>query len=210
LLKRILWVALLSTLMSVASAQDFYRRPSPFAGRTILTLALFEEVRAELKTTPENNKAIDDMVGKLGGEIQDAFQNSGGDFGAMAAAIDKINAKYDEDGLKLLSAEQGVRLKQLFVQYNGASALGNPIIAKDLAVTDEQQGKIKALRDDQRQKMMGLFQQGASQDEMVKSLQKIQEELNAGIEKVLTDEQRKSLKDAEGAKFEFKVVGPAG
>lgn len=203
--KRILLVLAISALAGVAAAQDFFHRPSPFAGRTMLTLALFEEVRTELKTTPDENKKVDDLVGKLGGDIQEAFSNANGDFQAMQGEIEKINAKYDDEVVKALTEDQAKRLKQLFVQYNGAGSITQTSISKDLAITDDQKAKIKKLQDDQRQKMMDAFQGGSPEDAQ-KTIKKLNDDLRADLAKVLTDDQNKKLKEMEGAKFEFKKV----
>jgi hypothetical protein len=203
MLKRLALISTLLILASMATAQDFFHRPSPLAGRTLLTLALFDEVKAELKTTADESAKQDEMLTKLGEEIQEAFSGAT-DFTAVRPTILKINDKYDGQLVGVLTADQLTRLKQLFIQYNGASSVRTESIAKDLALTDDQKAKIKKLQDDSGEKNSQLFQQGLSPEDMQKEMTKQLDQLNADIEKVFTDDQKAKLKAMEGAKFEFK------
>jgi hypothetical protein len=209
MLKRFLLAVAATMLAGAAVAQpDFFHRPSPFAGRTILTLELFDEVRTELKTTPDANKKVDGMLEGLQSEIMDAFQGANGDFGAAQEAVEKINAKYDDQCLAALTPDQDARLKQLFIQFNGASAVTQPLISKDLAITDDQKAQIKKLQADQRQKMMDAAQGGGPPDPA--TMQKMRDDMNASIDKVLTDDQKSKLKDLQGPAFVFKKVESGG
>jgi len=211
MLKRSFWILTFVAGAALASAQgDFFHRPSPFAGRTMVTLSLFEEVRTELKTTPEVNSKVDGLLEKIQADIQEAFQSGGGDFNAMRPTIEKINAKYDDQCIKLLTADQATRLKQLFIQYNGASSITQPVISKDLGITDDQKTKIKAAQDDNFKKMGELMQGGGSPEDNAKPMAKLQDDLKDSLEKILTDEQRTKFKTMQGAKFEFKKVAAGG
>jgi len=205
MLRRLLFIVAASLVVGTVSAQDFFHRPSPLAGRTMLTLSLFEEVRAELKTSSDTNGKIDALLEKLGPDIQEAFGAANGDMKAMQAEIEKINNKYDDECGKLLSDDQNKRLRQLFIQFNGAIAATNPGISKELAITDDQKTQIKKLQDDQRQKMMDAFKSG-SPEEGQAAMKKINDEFAVGIDKLFTDDQRKKFKDMAGVKFEFKKV----
>lgn len=201
MLKRLIFIAIVTAAAVAAHAQgDFLHRPSPFAGRTLLTLALFDEVRTELKTTPDENTKIDGLVEKLQGDMQDAFQNGGGDPGSMRATIEKVNAKYDEQVTSTLTPDQTTRLKQLFVQFNGNGAIANSQIEKDLAVTDDQKTKINAAQDEAFQK---LFAGGGGPPD-ADTMKKYQEDLGNALLKVLTDDQKTKFQGMQGAKFEFK------
>jgi len=207
MLRRLFLVLAAGALAAMATAQgDFDVRPSPFAGRTLLTLSLFEEVQAELKLTPDVNAKIQDLKGKMNAERMDAFGAANGDMEAMGKAIEKINVKYDEEIAKLLTADQNTRLQQLFIQFNGAIALEKPSVQKDLTFTDDEKAKVKAAEDDQQKKIRDLFGGGAPPDDFQKSIQKIQDETKAALDKILTDDQRTKFKTMEGAKFEFKKV----
>ncbi len=198
---------MLSSVCLAAAQQDFFHRPSPFAGKTLLTLSLFEEVRAELKTTPEIHSQEDGLLSKIQRELQEALQGAGSDFAGMRATIEKINVNYDDEFVKLLSADQVKRLKQLYVQFNGGNALAYPLVAKALVITDEQKAKIKKTQEENQKQVMELFQSGGGPQDNRKDLEKLQTELKSNLEKLLTDDQKAKFKEMQGAKFEFKKVG---
>ena len=184
--------------------QDMFHRPSPFAGTSILTLAVFDEVRLELKTSPEVNAKEDGLLVNLQRDVQESMRTGKGDLAAQRPAIAKINDKFDDECLKLLSDEQAKRLKQLFVQYNGGNAITNGIIARDLVITDEEKVKIQQLQDESTKKVRGLFDQGLSPAEMRDERAKLREQLKTDLEKVLSIEQLAKFKAMVGTKFVFK------
>lgn len=184
--------------------QDMFHRPSPFAGTSILTLAVFDEVRVELKTTPEIQSQEDGLLVNLQRDFQESVRLAKGDLAIQRPAIAKINDRYDEECLKLFTADQAKRLKQLFVQYNGGNAITNGVIAKDLAITDEQKAKIQQLQDDSTKAVRGLFDQGLSAAEMRDERSKLREKLKNDLEKLLSVEQLARYKAMFGEKFTFK------
>jgi len=202
MLKRLFLIFAVTLLAGIAGAQDFYHRPSPLAGRTLVTLALFDEVKAELKMTAADNAKVEALLGKMSDDVQASV--SGGDFANLRTEIEKVNAKYDEEILKAVSADQATRLKQLFVQFNGNASLSQPWVQKELVFTDDQKAKVKKLQDEQWQKTMEAFQNGPEEAQGV--MKKLQEEFKVETGKMLTEDQTKKLKEMEGAKFEFKKV----
>jgi len=203
MLKRLICIAIIAAAALSAHAQDFFHRPSPLAGRTLLTLSLFEEVQSEIKMTPDETKKADDLVGKLGGDIQDAVQSNGNDPGGIRTAIEKINQKYDDQITAALTADQNKRLRELFVQFNGGSAIASPGVQKDLAITDDQKTKIKAAQDDNFAKMMQQFSGGAPDPDAMK---KLQDEFGTALINMLTADQKAKFQTMQGTKFEFKKV----
>ncbi len=207
MLKRLPITLAFIAVAAMAAAQfDIDHRPSPFAGRSLLTLALFDEVRTELKTTAELNSKIDGVLEKMNGERQDLFQNAGGDFDSLRPAMEKLNIKWDDEVVKLFTPDQVTRLKQLFIQYNGALALQDSGTQKDLALTDNQKAQVKKASDDFYAKMREQFSSGFDPD----ALAKLTDDLKTALDKVLTDDQRTKFKAMGGAKFEFKKVAAAG
>jgi len=204
MLKRFLLVLALAAVGASAYSQDFFHRPSPLAGRTLLTISLFEEVRTEIKSTDDQNKKADALLEKMSADIQEAV--GGGDPATIRPAIEKANAKYDEEVLKIYKDDQVKRLKELYLQYNGNAAIQNAAYAKDVKLTDDQKTQLKKLQDEQFQKTMEAFQNGDFQT----ALPKLQEDFNKSIEKMLTDDQKKKIKDMTGEKFKFKKVEGAG
>jgi hypothetical protein len=192
-------------VVGMAGAQDFFHRPSPLAGRTMLTLAVFDEVKPELKLTPDEGTKLEGLIEKMGGDVMETVTSAGGDIQAITDGLKKINAKYDVEALKVLTPDQTTRLKQLYIQFNGDSTVPVEWVSKELMITDDQKAKVKKLEAEQNQKMMDAFQSGGgSPDEAGPVLKRIKDEFDASIDKILTDDQRTKLKDMQGAKFEFK------
>lgn len=211
MLKKILLALMFTVVAAMANAQpDLFHRPGFLAGRTFLTLSLFEEVRTELKTSPDFNTKSDALLEKVQGEMTEVFQNANGDFADARVKGEAINAKYDDELVKLLTPDQLARLKQLFIQFNGGNAIANPTIEKDLSITDDQKAKIKQVQADSGKKMMGLFGSGGSPEDNMKAMQKLQEDQKADLEKVLTDDQKAKFKTMQGDKFEFKKFPAPG
>lgn len=204
--RRVLLVVIcLSAARLCHAQQDMFHRPSPFAGTSILTLALFDEVRTELKTSQEQNAKEDVLLVNLQREVQESMRTGIGDLAAQRPAIAKINGKYDEECLALLTEDQVRRLKQLFVQFNGGNAITNGVIAKELAITDEEKAKIQQLQDESTKKVRALFDQVLTPAEMREERAKLREQLKADIEKVLAVEQLAKFKGMFGAKFAFRA-----
>lgn len=204
MIRRLLAVLLAVSFACFGSAQDFFHRPSPFAGSFIVSLATFPEVQKELKLTPDDSKKIDDTLGKVGEDVQGAFQDANGDFGKMQLDIAKIDLKYDTEYLKTLTPDQATRLKQLFVQFTGALVIGREDFASEVGLTDDQKAKVKQLQVGQGKKMADLFQSGGDPSTMGPEMKKLQDQFKVDLAGVLTDDQKKKLEDMKGAKFEFQ------
>ena len=193
------------SLACLGAAQDFYHRPSPFAGSFILSLATFSEVQKELKLTPDDSKKIDEQLSKVGEEVQGVFQDAGGDFGKLQVAITKINVKADGDYLKTLTPDQSKRLKQLFVQFDGAGVMVRDDFATDIGLTDDQKAKVSKLQTDQGKKIADLFQSGGGDpSSMAPEMKKLQDQFKVELTGVLTADQKKKLEEMKGAAFEFQ------
>ena len=206
-MKRILCVLMFTAVAAMAAAQqDFFHRPSPRAGRTLLTLSLFEEVRAELKTNDEFSAKTDGLLEKLQGEMQETFQKAIGDASSIWPSMEKLNAKYDEEIVKLLSVDQVARLKQLFIQFNGAAAITNPLISRDLEITDDQKAKIKTLQEQNVKRIAESFTNGDGPKDRQETMAKLQDDLNTALEHLLSEGQKAKFKTMVGARFEFKKL----
>ena len=206
-MRRTFLVLITVAAATTAVAQvDYFHRPSPFAGKTLLTLSVFDEVRAELKTTPELNSREDGLLVDLQKEFDQALKDAPlkGGFSAVAPEIEKMNAKYDVECLKLFSVEQAKRLKQLFLQFNGGNSLTNTVISGDLTITDEEKARFKEAQDANAKKVKDAYLHSLPPDELHKLLANLQAELKATLEAVLTPDQQTKYKAMQGDKFEFK------
>jgi hypothetical protein len=211
MLARISAICAALLLVCVAGAQDFFHRPSPFAGSFMISLATFPEVQKELKLTPDDSKKIDELLGKVQEDIGAAFQDSNGDFGKLQIAIGKINVKADGDYLKTLTADQSKRLKELFVQFTGAGIIVREDFAKDLALTDEQKAQVTKLQGEEGKKIGDLISSGGGDPaSMAPEMKKLNDQFKLDLTGVLHDDQKKKLDEMKGSAFEFQKPAAAG
>ncbi len=107
---------------------------------------------------------------------------------------------------EILKPEQLERLKQIRIQIEPGMALhNNPEVAKALALTDEQKGKLRTLREEAREAMREAFQDGEDltpQERRAKGVEMRKEMLEKALG-VLTPEQREKFEKMQGAKIEL-------
>lgn len=204
-------IALMVSLVWSASAQaqgrgGFFRRfNTPEAvGLRILGN---EKAQAELKLTdkekPEIKKITDDLDSQRQAMFAN-FQNLSEDERTKKA--DEYGAKTKEGyekAVKLLSAAQTDRLKQLERQVRGAVAnLGDDDVALALKLSNDQKSQVKAVEDDMQRQTQELFQAGGDQQERRQKMGEIRTKAEEKALAVLTADQRKSYDALLGAKYE--------
>jgi len=106
-----------------------------------------------------------------------------------------------------LNADQGARLKGLYIQRVNNRAILSPTIAKDIALTADQEKKIADLQTKQREAMMAMFEKMRNgeieREQMTEQNTKNNQIFNDELGKLLTQEQKDKLKAMRGADFKF-------
>lgn len=119
----------------------------------------------------------------------------------------------NEDGMKkakdFLKEGQLARLDQIELQQRGANALNNPVIAKKLAITEEQTIKVKSIMADM-QSEAGEIRQSAGDDRQaaMQKIQALRKETNTKVMSLMTDDQKKTWKEMTGEPFEVTYQRP--
>ena len=203
-LRSILAIGYLALFGVALAQQDYFHRPSPFAGKSLLTLALFDEVRSELKCSPDVAAREDALLFRLQKDLDEAIGNAKGNYATVRESIDNLNNQYDEDCLKILSTEQASRLKQLFLQYNGSNVLTHPIIAKEVGISKEQLAKLKAIQADIARAIQDTYTKPLTPADIQKAIRQLREDLKQKLPTVLDAGQRLKFQAMQGVKFEFK------
>jgi hypothetical protein len=181
------------------------------------------EVRTELQVTTEQASQIDSVLQAAREQL------GGGNFQQQQGLSDEERQKQrDERRAKaevvqkeaeakvatILNADQMKRLDELRVQRDGVNALFREEVAAALALTDEQQQKLQAIRDEGRQ--AGQRGQGGQNpqdltDEQRRALfaQALERraKTEADMTAVLTDEQQAALNAMKGTEFQFPQRG---
>ncbi|MBS1714245.1 MAG: hypothetical protein JST30_07895 [Armatimonadetes bacterium] len=173
-------------------------------------LLMREDVQKEIKLTSEQKSKLDEMRQAMQEKMREMFQNGGGggDREAMMAEMQKMRAESDKQTNAVLTADQQKRLKELWIQREGARSITNADVQKDLNMTDDQKAKVKEIMAAQAEAQQGLMEKMRNQeidrDEMRTIMTKNQETLKEKLNGVLTDEQKAQLKKMEGAPFKFE------
>ncbi len=165
-----------------------------------------DKVQNHLKLSDAQKKALDE---ELQERLQDAMQ--------LFEKLDGLKPEDREKELgeyrpkvheklaaflrKTLKEDQLKRLRQIGLQQEGAFALGQPEVGKELKLTDEQRKQFTAVVQDMQKKIEPLIkeaQSGGNPEEIRPKAMKIRKDHEGTIEALLTDEQKKQWKEMLG------------
>jgi len=181
--------------------------PPPFGGPPPPLMLLGQKVvQQELKLTREQLRKIDELRAK---EMQ-AFRPRPGavpaDMGDKMKELVKESRKAVSD---ILKQDQAQRFKEITLQAHGEAALGEPDVATDLGLSEEQQKKVKAVCETATKDRAALFQgKPANPKEMQMSMEQITKKAAAKILDELTSEQRSKWDEMKGKPLKGLVLTP--
>jgi hypothetical protein len=115
-------------------------------------------------------------------------------------------AKLGKNLKDVLKPEQLKRWHQLTLQREGAFALGQEEVRKELKITQEQMMKFAAIVQDLKKSVEPLFkqvQEGAKPEEIRPKVEELRKEHAKKLVDVLTDAQKKQWKEMLGPAFEL-------
>jgi Spy/CpxP family protein refolding chaperone len=219
---RVSWLlagmAIVVLMAEVAEAQREGGRRGRFGrggfGRNISSVQLVaesDEVRTALNVTPDQQEKIETINDELRDARREAFGGGGGggDFRAAMQEMEKLNQEASAKLAEVLEDDQEKRLLGISIQVNGAAALNEPAVAKELEITDEQKTKLGEARESNmeaaRDAMRGLRDQDLSEDEMRDKMREIQQEGDKKVLAVLTSDQRAKLEQLKGEPVEIDM-----
>ncbi len=166
------------------------------------------KVQEDLKLTGEQKEKLEEHLRELLPDAMQFFQSMEGlkqdeREKGLKAYRPKVQEKLAAVLKETLKEDQRKRLRQLELQREGAFALwhGDPEIAKDLKVTDEQRKQFMAVVMEFQKKVGPLIkeaQSGGNTEEIRPKLMKLKKEQEGKIEAVLTDAQKKQWKEMLG------------
>lgn len=182
-----------------------------------------KDVQEDLKLTDEQKSKLSDLQRKQREEMQAARGNGGGAAGGggrgggfgqdmsdadrekMMAEMKARMEKNEKDVFAILTAEQVVRIKQIYVQLQGNRIVTDEKYQKELGFTDAQKAKVKSLQDGQREAMTAVFEKMRNgemeRDEMTALMEKNNKIMDEELGKVLTAAQKEKLKTMSGSPF---------
>jgi hypothetical protein len=200
-------------------------------GMNELALIGNPEVQKELGLSEEEKENVAKLSESLQTDRREAMDKLGIDFSTfrdlpeaerekktkeMTDAQAKVNEKYQAKLTELLKPEQSKRLKQITVQAAGTMALRNEDVAKSLKLSDDQKKEIDKITDESAQNMRRGFGQGGQEggdvdfQARMEQMRKANEERDAKLLAVLSEEQRKQLDELKGKPFDVAALRPRG
>ena len=114
--------------------------------------------------------------------------------------------------MKILDAGQQKRLMGIAIQVNGAGAVVDPAVAKELNLTDDQKKQLAEVRQKNMEALRDAFQGGRDQGGREK-IQELRDEANKKMMAVLTSDQQAQLESLKGDKVDIdmsQLRGPGG
>jgi Spy/CpxP family protein refolding chaperone len=212
-----LTLILTAAALLVGSAQA--QRPGGGFGRGggIGMLLMNKSVQDELKLTDEQKDKIKTAMEKVREDQKDAFATLR-DRQAKEEDRNEARKKVTEATTKaldgILTKDQDKRVKQIQLQQEGPRAFVNPDVQSALKLSDDQKDKIKTIVEDTGKETREAFQGiGMDREKFQAAMKKVQELNKEATEKItslLKDDQKKTLKDLLGEKFEIKFEGRPG
>lgn len=162
-----------------------------------------KSVQEELKLTEEQVKKIMEERKKYR-DAREALQNAPAE--EMDKKIQDLNREGEKAVASVLQLDQTKRLKQITLQQVGPLALGKPEYVKELSFSEEQQKKIKDIREEMA-KEIAKAQKEKSGDpkEVRKKMGEVRHHASEQILKLLSDEQKAKWKEALGEPFKGEL-----
>jgi Spy/CpxP family protein refolding chaperone len=177
----------------------------PTAGRLLGA----KEVQDALKLTDDQKTKIDKINEDSRAKMREAFQGGSPDRDKMMEVAKETSEKINE----VLDAGQQKRLVGIMIQVNGAAAVADPSVAKELNITEDQKKKLQEVREGVRSELEKLRDDSGSREDRMKKVQEIQDDVNKKIVAELTSEQQAQLESLKGEKVDIdmsQLRGPGG
>jgi Spy/CpxP family protein refolding chaperone len=206
-MQRFKQLALAAAVVMLAASPVLAQGPRGFRGPTPMMLLGQKSVQEELKLSADQVQKVEAAVAKQMESFQGFRDLSEEDRTKKIQEMAKENEKFIGDNLK---PDQSKRLHQIALQQQGGRAFTDEKVAKELALTDDQKGKIKDILEDTGNQVRELFQGGFNEEARTK----MRELNNAATEKVvglLTADQKTKYKEMTGVPFKGEIrFGPPG
>ncbi len=170
-----------------------------------------EKVQDELKLTGAQRNKLDERRDATLQEMQQTFEKAQ-DLKpedrpkTIGEYRQKADQKLEAFLKETLKEDQLKRLRQLILQQEGMSAVGQPDVAKELNMTDDQRKQFMTLMQDLHKKVEPLLkqaQEGGDPQEIGPKIMKLRKEQEGKLEAVLTDAQKKQWKEMLGKPFDL-------
>ena len=122
----------------------------------------------------------------------------------------------DQKVAEILKPEQVDRLKQIQFQVEGARALRNPEVVKELGLSEDQTAKLTSMQREVMEKMREAFQGGGQEmtpeqrQERRAKMTEMRKEMETKAMEILTPEQKEKFQKMQGRKIEIELPAFGG
>jgi hypothetical protein len=212
----VLWITMGVLVIGQAKAPPPIEQPGEVSlrgGSTIWTIRQ-TRVQEELGLTRAQKATVDVIWGQFQKQLTDLYavaHNLEGE--AYIKARDECRVKERDviadagrKVLEMLTADQASRLDQIFVQALGNQVLFHPVISERLVLTDQQRAQFTTINAKQAQKVQSASRDyhAGKLDEtgLRQTFENVQQETRAEMVALLTDAQRKILKELTGKPYD--------
>lgn len=201
-LKATLTLCLAVGLTSIALGQQ--QQPGIFGPGAML---FNPDVSKDLKLSEEQLDKLKGTLGKVMAKYKDDFDK----FRKSPPTPEegqKVGKAFNDDSHKaiagVLDAKQLRRFQQIKWQLTGIGAFEDPELQKELKLSEEQKKKLEGVIKDAEKKLQDLAKSQSPREKFQNVLKESEEQANG----VLSEEQRKNLKELKGPPFAFSRPAP--
>jgi hypothetical protein len=181
--------------------------PADHPGSLPLLLGV-ERVRTELKLDSLQRALLDSLRGEYKSAVRkltDPMPKTPQERAAAESRLLRLNEQFNRRALSVLNPAQRAKLSGIEARFLGATALYSPGVQAKLKLTEEQKGKIEAIRKKgvaYVAKINRRFEEGKiSQQERLQLLRNRRMEQGVEMLRLLTPEQRSAVLALEGKKI---------
>jgi len=191
-------------LTSIALGQQ--RQPPPQQAPNPLGPVLsMPQVQKELKLNDDQITKLKDALGKVMTNYKDTFtklQKMSPE--EQQKTFKALNDESQKAIAGVLDAKQMKRFRQIQWQMSGFGAIQDPELQKELKLSDDQKKKLDGIFNDATKRLQDMAKSpGTSREEFQKKYNDIIKNLEDKANGVLTDDQKKNLKELKGPPFEM-------
>ncbi len=141
--------------------------------------------------------------GGEGGEGGRGGRGRGGPGGPGGEAPSLERIETEMAALKDVLLEHQInRLNEIYVQVAGPGAFADPLIARELGISEDQHQQLRDKQQEMREQVREMMQSG-DRESMREQIGEMRTQMSSDLMAVLTDDQRATLETIKGAAFEM-------
>lgn len=160
------------------------------------------DFKKELKLTGDQNKKISALTKNQEKKTQELLRKGGSDMNSSIKAMAELDV-LDEETDKAIQAEltpeQARRLIEIKWQIVGVKAIYDPVLQKELGLSEEQVAKLDSWKAGENERMMSLMDPSGNAHKIKEARKKMKEDDDKNIKGVLLPDQLAKYKAALGA-----------